>query len=108
MLSRFFNTEAVDMFAEGIVGELTHTLPPQLLAASNKSADRARQQMKSRLQKQLETFASTARLNVYQKATVGTRLEARLEAAGYPADFRKAFAYDVVKSLTVALTSTKT
>lgn len=104
MLSKFFNTEPVDTFAKEIAGELMRTLPPELVSASNKPAERARQQMSSLLKKQLKSFASTTRLNVYQKAVVGTRLEHYLQSVGYPAEFCKAFDYDVVKSLTVAMT----
>jgi hypothetical protein len=102
MLTRFFSTAEVDAFAGVVVGELRRSLPVDDAARQTKAAARAREQTEANVRRRVDAFAACTRLNLYQKAKLGTRLEAALVAAGYPTGFSKAFAYDVVRTLALA------
>ena len=98
---RFFDTSKVDAFAADLAAELKRLLPPAAAAPGEK----ARAKLDGRIRQRVETFSAKTRLNVYQKAKLGTRLEAALQSAGYPAEFCNAFAYEVVTMLAVASAS---
>ena len=98
---RFFDTSKVDAFAADLATELKRLLPPSGAAPGKK----ARAKLDETIRHRVEIFSAKTRLNVYQKARLGTRLEEALQAAGYPAAFCKAFAYEVVTMLAVASAS---
>jgi hypothetical protein len=107
MFARFFSTTEIDALADAIVGELCRLMPVGAAATDSKSAARAREQTEAKVRKRVNAFAASTPLNVYQKAKLGTRLEAALSAAGYPAEFSKSFSYDVVRTLAIAAAARK-
>ena len=96
MFGSFFDTSAIDAFAREVAAELAKTLPPALCESDSKAARKGREQADGRLQRHINTLLATKRLNVYQKAQLGLRLQDALEAAGYASGFAKRFAYEVV------------
>lgn len=99
MFGRFFDTTAIDEFAGTIADALRSDLPVSLCEADGKAARRAREAAQQRVDRHVQGFAGSTRLNVYQKAKLGLRLQEALTGAGYPADFAKRFAYDVVSQV---------
>ena len=97
----FFDTSKVDAFAADLAAELKRLLPP----AAPMPGEKAREKLDQKIRQRVETLSAKTRLNVYQKAKLGTRLEEALQAAGYPAAFCKTFAYEVVTMLAVASAS---
>ena len=106
MFGNFFNTSDVDTFAILVVRELVKGLPPQHLDTQSKQAEKARTRIDDKVRSHAQQLVDNHRLNIYQKAKLGGRLQDGLLAAGYPESFSKSFAYDVVRL--VALTSTQT
>jgi hypothetical protein len=102
MFASLFSTAQVDALTAEVVVEMQRLLPPARLGAASKADDKARKQLDEKIRKRVQAFAAGTRLNVYQKAKLGTRLQAALEAAGYPSEFSKPFAYDVVTMLALA------
>jgi hypothetical protein len=96
MFGRFFDTSAIDQFAATVSGDLRKVLSVELCESDAKAARKARDAAQQRIRRHVDSFATTVRLNIYQKAKLGIRLQEALEAAGYPASFSKTFAYDVV------------
>jgi len=107
MFARFFSTTEVDALADAIVGELSRSMPVDAATTDSKSAARAREQTEAKVRKRVNALAASTSLGVYQKAKLGTRLEAALAAAGYPAEFSKSFAYEVVRTLAIAAAARK-
>ena len=99
MLGRFFDTSVVDAFSASVAADLAKLLPPALCEAESKAALKGRQAAHERISRHAEALAAASRLNIYQKAKLGVRLQAALETAGYPTPFAKAFAYDVVSQV---------
>jgi hypothetical protein len=104
MLGKFFDTSAVDTFATWVVAELSKSIPPGRIDDASKQIAKRREQVDERIRRHVQGLASTERLNIYQKAKLGTRLQQALEAAGYTQAFSKPFAYAVVKLVAVAST----
>jgi hypothetical protein len=99
MFGRFFDTSAIDQFAASVVGDLHKALPVELCESESKAARKARDAAQDRVRRHVGTFSATVKLNIYQKAKLGIRLQEALESAGYPAGFAKAFSYDVVSQV---------
>ena len=99
MLRRFFSTSSVDQLSEAIVAEMRQALKPELCEVNSRAADKGRAAALQQVNRQVQQFAASHRLNVYQKAQLGIRLQEALEAAGYTAAFSKRLCFDVVSSL---------
>jgi len=99
MFGRFFDTSAIDPFAASVAADLRKALPVELCESDAKAARKARDAAQDRIRRHVDAFAASVRLNFYQKAKLGIRLQEALESAGYPAGFAKAFAYDVVSQV---------
>lgn len=97
MFAKFFDTTPVNTFTDQIVKELVKALPPARIGDESRRAAKQRDQMDERLRRQVDLLARSARLNIYQKAKIGSMLQDALEAAGYPAEFSKVLSYEVVK-----------
>ena len=102
MFGRFFDTSPLTPFTTLVVGELVKSFPPGLVHGESNKVTNQRTRVDGRIRRHVEHLAATTRLNFYQKATLGTGLQAALEAAGYSAEFSKSFSYDVVKLVAVA------
>jgi len=103
MFKNFFDTTQGVLHARQVLRELKRLQPPASLDSEARSAVKQREQFKAFLDRQARSFAGSNRLNVYQKARLGTRLMALLEEEGYPEAFRQQFSRDVVRL--VALSS---
>ncbi|MFN3438368.1 MAG: hypothetical protein ACK41V_11785 [Acidovorax sp.] len=106
MFGDFFNTSHVHTFAVLVVRELVKGLPAQQLDAQSKQAEKARTRIDDKIRNHARQLVDSHRLNIYQKAKLGSRLQDGLLEAGYPESFSKSFAYDVVRL--VALASAQT
>jgi hypothetical protein len=101
MFGRFFDTTAVDEYADWVVDEVKRTLPagfdPGLKNVSGK-VDR----LDRRLAERTATFTQTSKLNIYQKARLASRVREGMIAFGYPKPFVQTFSMDIVKRVMVA------
>lgn len=102
MIGKFFDTSVLTPFIISVVDELVKSCPPARMHDESRQQAKRLTKVDARIRLQVDRLASSTRLNFYQKAKLGTSLEAALEAAGYSAEFRKPFAYGVVKLLAVA------
>lgn len=102
MPGKFFDLTAVDAFVATVVADVQRTLPPERNEGQTKQAQRQREQVQDRVRRHAETLATSARLNVYQKARLGMRLREALEAAGYSEAFAKPLAYEVMSCVASA------
>lgn len=101
MFGRFFDTTAVDEYADWVVDEVKRTLPtsfdPGLKNVSGK-VDR----LDRRLAERTASFTQSAKLNIYQKARLASRVREGMTAFGYPTPFVRTFSMDIVKRVMVA------
>jgi hypothetical protein len=101
MFGGYFDTRAVDEYADWVVDEVKRTLPagfdPGLKNVSGK-VDR----LDRRLAERTESFLKTAKLNLYQKARLASRVREGMSAFGYPKPFVQTFSMDIVKRVMVA------
>jgi hypothetical protein len=91
MFARFFDTRPVDAFAAEVARELSRSLPPGSVGDA-----RRLQKLDGKLGRMVTQLVRAHRLNFYQKAKLGTRLQDALEQAGYPVEFSKTFSYQLV------------
>ena len=101
MLGRFFDTSAVDEYADWVVEEVKRTLPasydPTLRNVSGKV-----ERLDRRLAERTATFIETSKLNLYQKARLASRVREGMSAFGYPKPFVQTFSMDIVKRVIAA------
>jgi len=101
MFGRFFDTTAVDEYADWIVEEVKRTLPaafdPSLKNVSEK-VDR----LDKRIAQRTSTFTQSSKLNIYQKARLASRVQEGMTAFGYPKPFIKTFSLDIVRRVMFA------
>lgn len=102
MFPKFFDTSVVDSFAAWVVNELAKAVPPEHIDDVSKQTVKRREQVLERIRRHAESLVTSTRLNVYQKAKLGTRLQEALETAGYPPAFCKPFAYEVTSLVAIA------
>jgi hypothetical protein len=99
MFGSFFNTAAVDEFADSIVAEVKRMLPPGSAPGVKNIADRAEKLNERIKQKTGEFAAQTPTLNIYKKAHLAARVREGMSAHGYPEAFVKSFSYDLLTRL---------
>jgi hypothetical protein len=102
MFGSFFNTTAVDEFADWIVAEVKRSLPPGFAPGTKNIADRAEKLNVSIAQRTGEFMKTSPRLNIYKKARLAARVREGMSAHGYPEPFVKSFSYDLLSRLQVA------
>jgi hypothetical protein len=99
MFGSFFNTAAVDEFADWIVAEVKRSLPPGFSPGTKNIADRA-DKLNENITKRTGQFTQTSpRLNIYKKARLAARVREGMSAHGYPEPFVKSFSYDLIARL---------
>jgi hypothetical protein len=84
MFSKYFDTTAIDAFADAVVRELQRLVPAAAARTDAPSLEKLRARLDTVLQREVKRLTAGASLNFLQKARVGTRLQDRVEAAGYP------------------------
>lgn len=97
VFKKLFDTAVVDAFASWVGTELAKSCPPDGLQDASKAAVKRLEQFDARVRRQVAQVLVPAKLNLYQKAKLGSKLQDVLEAAGYPAEFREQLSYDVVR-----------
>lgn len=97
MFGKFFNTTHVDTFATQVVELFIKLAPPALFADTSGKAMKKRDKLDEQVRRQTQQFAREHRLNIYQKARLGSQLQDALETAGYPVEFCKAYSIEVAK-----------
>lgn len=97
MFGNFFKTAHVDAFADQIVKAFVKAAPPAQMADPSRKAAKKRDQLDEQVRRQAEQFARDHRLNVFQKARLGSQLQDGLEQAGYSAELSKVYSYEVTK-----------
>jgi hypothetical protein len=95
MFGGFFDTSAIDAFAQDVVRELRKAVPPE--GSDQAARSRRRKELDERLLRMTTALVRTHRLNVYQKAKLGPRVQARMEAEGYGREFSESFSFELVK-----------
>jgi len=99
MFASFFNTSAVDEFADWILAEVKQALPPGFAPGLKNIGERA-ESLNQRISLRTGEFAkTTSRLNIYKKAHLAARVREGMTAYGYPAPFVKSFSYDLLSRL---------
>jgi hypothetical protein len=96
MFGRFFDTTAVDEFADWVVDEVKRTLPASLDSNLQNVAQKV-DRLDKRIAERSVTFARTAKLNLYQKARLAGRVQDGMNAHGYPKPFVETFSMTIVK-----------
>jgi hypothetical protein len=89
----------VDTFAVQIVALFVKLAPPAQLEDPSGKAMKKRDKLDEQVRRQAQQFAREHRLNIYQKARLGSQLQDGLQAAGYPAEFCKAYSLEVAKRI---------
>jgi hypothetical protein len=100
MFGKFFDTSAVDAFAQDVVREVRKAVPPKG-ALQGKQA-RRQKELDERLLRMARQLVQVQRLNIYQKAKIGPRVQDAMEAAGYAREFSQAFSFELVKLVAMA------
>lgn len=96
MLGRFFDTSEVDTLAVWIVNELKKSVPTGHIDYGETQIQKKLGQLEHHMRGRMSQL-QLARLNVYQKARLGVRLQAALQAEGYEKSFYQPFSYEVVR-----------
>lgn len=95
MFGSFFNTAAVDEFADWIVAEVKNALPAGYSPGTKNIADRA-EKLNQSIAKGVVDFTRKSRLNIYKKARLAARVREGMSAQGYPEAFVKSFSLDLL------------
>jgi hypothetical protein len=99
MFKSFFDTAAVDEFADWIIAEVKRSLPAGHAPGTKDIADRA-ERLNAAIAKRTGEFRKTTpRLNIYRRARLAARVREGMSAYGYPEPFVKAFSYDLLLRL---------
>ena len=98
----WFDCTEVNAFADGVVGDLAKRVPPSAIENPAKKTAERLYRTNDMIFTRAESFARTARLNLYKKAHLGNRVKWALKEAGYPEDFIEALTYELVKVVTLA------
>ena len=96
----WFDSKAVDAFADTAVADLVKRMPPEKMHAKASA-----QRLKSTgdmIFTRADNFGRSQSLNVYQRARLGNRVKWALKEAGYPPDFVDALTYELVTVITIA------
>lgn len=97
MFGSMFKTAHVDAFAQQIVAAFVKAAPPERMGDGSRKAVKKRDQLDGQVRRQAEQFAREHRLNVFQKARLGSQLQDGLEQAGYSPELSKAYSFEVTK-----------
>jgi hypothetical protein len=97
MFGKFFRTAHVDAFAQQIVAAFVRAAPPAGMADDSRKATKKRDKLDEQVRREAERFAREHRLNVFQKARLGSQLQDGLTQAGYSAELSKAYSFEVAK-----------
>ena len=87
----------MDAFADQIVGAFVKAAPPAQMADGSHKAAKKRDQLDEQVRRQAEQFAREHRLNVFQKARLGSQLQDGLEQSVYTDELIKVYSYEVTK-----------
>jgi hypothetical protein len=98
MFRSFFDTAAVDRYADWIVTEVKRTLPP---AGTKNVSDRA-EKLNVSIAKKTGEFAQSTQLNIYKKARLTARVREGMSALGYSKAFVESFSLDLLARLRAA------
>ena len=101
MFKKFFDSSSIDAFSDQVVAELKRHLSVSDIERTSKTIDKQRERFQVLLERQVTTLAATP-LNIYQKAKLGSALQDRLEAAGYPPAFSEQLAHETVRRVAIA------
>ena len=96
----WFDSKAVDAFADGAVADLVKRVPPEKMQ-QRASAQRLKATGDMIFQR-ADNFGRSQSLNVYQRARLGNRVKWALKEAGYPPEFVDALTYELVTVITIA------
>jgi hypothetical protein len=98
MFGRFFDTTAVDEFADWVVDEVKRALPASFDPNLQNMAQKV-DRLDKRIAERSVTFAKSTKLNLYQKARLAGRVQEGMNAHGYPKSFVATFSMTIVKSV---------
>jgi hypothetical protein len=95
MFGKFFDTSEVDKYADLVMSEVRRALPAGYDHNIKKPSD-ATNTLDQRLNRQVQSFAPTAKLNIYKKAHLAARIREALQKEGYPDKFVQSFSLDLL------------
>jgi len=101
MFGRFFDTTAVDEYADWVVDEVKRTLPAGFEPGLKNVAGKV-DRLDRRLAERTASFTQSSKLNIYQKARLASRVREGMLAFGYPKQFVQTFSMDIVKRVMIA------
>ena len=102
MLKRIFDTTEVDRFADVLLEELKRALPTNAKAKVAKKIGARADALDMLVDHKVAEFVKTAKLNVFKKARLGSRLREGITELGYSEDFVKSFSLDVLSRVQAA------
>lgn len=101
MFGRFFDTAAVDEYADWVVTELKRTLPASFDPTLQNVSDKVNR-LDKRIQERTSSFTQSAKLNLYKKARLASRVQEGMTEFGYPQSFIKTFSMDIIRRVVAA------
>ncbi len=101
MFGKFFDTTAVDEYADWVVDEVKKTLPAGFDPGLKNVAQKV-DRMDKRIAQRTDAFTQGPRLNLYQKARLASRVQEGMSAFGYPKPFVQTFSMTIVKRVMAA------
>lgn len=96
----WFDSKAVDAFADGAVADLVKRVPPEKM--QQKASAQRLKSTGDMIFQRADNFGRSQSLNVYLRARLGNRVKWALREAGYPAEFADALTYELVTVITIA------
>jgi len=97
MILKWFNTEAVDKFADTIAEEFIARFPPSEIEEQRRKGPARLKRASDALFSSTATFVAAQSPNLYQKARLGNRFKWALKAAGYTDEFVEAITYELAR-----------
>ena len=101
MFAKFFDTTAVDQFADWVIAEVKRSLPPGQPPKVRNLADRM-EILNQKIGKQTVSLLQDGKLNIYKKARLTARIRESLLGLGYPDSFVGPFSLDLINRIRIA------
>jgi hypothetical protein len=101
MFGKFFDTTAVDQYADWVIAEVKRSLPPGQPPKVRNLSDRM-EILNQRITKQTVSLLQETKLNIYKKARLTARIRESLQELGYPESFVDPFSIDLIHRIRIA------
>ncbi|MES2632522.1 MAG: hypothetical protein V4669_06090 [Pseudomonadota bacterium] len=95
MVLKWFDTAAVDAFADTMVNMFVSRFPATEFSVGGKKQEARFRKVQATLAQELTGFRRKHPLNIYKKARLANRFKWALKEAGYPDSFIDELAYEL-------------